>query len=95
VILTKVTPSELFDILDLNKNGVLSRLELHEAAQRMGWYWREAPVLAVLDLFTVAKPMSRDNFIACMNQIKRRVSCLKKLFQADKPNQIKQLLTLQ
>jgi len=69
VILTKVTPSELFDILDINKNGVLSRLELHEAAHRMGWHWREAPVFAVLDLFTVAKPMSRDNFVACMNQI--------------------------
>ncbi|MGB2689306.1 MAG: hypothetical protein WBC36_10005 [Desulfobacterales bacterium] len=69
MILTKVTPSELFDILDQNKNGVLSRLELHEAAQRMGWHWREASVFAVLDLFTVAKPMSRDNFIAYMNQI--------------------------
>ena len=64
-----MTPSELFDILDLNNNGVLSRLELHEAARRMGWHWREAPVFAVLDLFTVAKPMSRDNFIAYMNQI--------------------------
>jgi hypothetical protein len=69
VVLTKVTPSELFDILDLNKNGVLSRSELHEAARRMGWHWREAPVFAVLDLFTVAKPVSRDNFIAYMNQI--------------------------
>lgn len=69
VILNKVTPSELFDILDLNKNGVLSRSELHEAARRMGWHWREAPVFAVLDLFTVAKPVSRDNFIAYMNQI--------------------------
>ena len=69
MILTKVTPSELFDILDLNKNGVLSRLDLHEAARRMGWHWREAPVFAVLDLFAAAKPMSRDNFIAYMNQI--------------------------
>ncbi|MDH4204760.1 MAG: hypothetical protein OEV45_04460 [Desulfobacteraceae bacterium] len=64
-----MTPNELFDILDLNKNGVLSRLELHEAARRMAWHWREAPVFAVLDLFTAAKPMSRDNFIAFMNQI--------------------------
>lgn len=69
VALTKVTPSELFDILDLNKNGVLSRLELHEAARRMGWYWKEAPVFAVLDLFTAAKPITRDNFIDYMNQI--------------------------
>ena len=64
-----MTPSELFDILDLNKNGVLSRSELHEGARRVGWHWREAPVFAVLDLFTVAKPMCRDNFIAYMNQI--------------------------
>ncbi len=64
-----MTPNELFDTLDLNKNGVLSRLELHEAARRMGWHWREAPVFAVLDLFTIAKPMARDNFIAYMNQI--------------------------
>jgi len=64
-----MTPNELFDILDLNKNGVLSRLELHESARRMGWHWREAPVFAVLDLFTVAEPMSRDNFISYMNQI--------------------------
>ncbi len=64
-----MTPNELFDTLDLNKNGVLSRLELHEAARRMGWHWREAPVFAVLDLFTIAKPMARDNFIAYMNQM--------------------------
>ena len=44
-------------------------MELHEAARRMGWHWREAPVFAVLDLFTAAKPMSRDNFIVFINQI--------------------------
>ncbi len=64
-----MTPSELFDILDLNKNGVLSRLELHKAARQLGWHWREAPIFAVLDLFTVKKPMSRDRFIAYVNQI--------------------------
>lgn len=64
-----MTPSELFDILDVDKNGRLSRAQLHEAARRMGWHWREASVFAVLDLFTVAAPMSRDHFIDCMNQI--------------------------
>ena len=48
---------------------MLSRSELHEAARLMGWHWREAPVFAVLDLFTAAKPMSRDNFITFMDQI--------------------------
>jgi len=60
---------ELFNILDLNKNGELSRSELHESAQRMGWHWNEAPVFAVLDLLTVLKPVSRDDFIAYMTQI--------------------------
>jgi len=65
----KVTLSELFNILDLNKNGELSRSELHESAQRMGWHWNEAPVLAVLDLLAVLKPISKNNFIAYMTQI--------------------------
>ena len=60
---------ELFNILDLNKNGELSRSELHESAQRMGWHWNEAPVFAVLDLLTVLKPVSMDDFIAYMTQI--------------------------
>jgi hypothetical protein len=64
-----MTLSELFNRLDIDKNGELSRSELHESARRMGWHWNEAPVLAVLDLFTVLKPISRDNFIAYMTQI--------------------------
>ena len=64
-----MTLSELFNILDLNKNGELSRSELHESAQRMGWHWNEAPVLAVLDLLAVLKPISKNNFIAYMTQI--------------------------
>jgi len=64
-----VTLSELFDRLDLNKNGALARSELHESALRLGWHWREAPVLAVLDLLTIPKPISKDNFIAYMTQI--------------------------
>jgi len=59
----------LFNILDLNKNGELSRSELHESAQRMGWNWNEAPVFAVLDLLTIPKPVSKDDFIAYMTQI--------------------------
>ncbi len=64
-----MTLSELFNILDLKKNGELSRSELHESAQRMGWHWHEAPILAVLDLLAVLKPISKNNFIAYMTQI--------------------------
>ncbi|MBW1752393.1 MAG: hypothetical protein JRJ46_04680 [Deltaproteobacteria bacterium] len=64
-----MTLNELFNTLDLDKDGVLFRSELHESARRMGWHWKEAPVLAVLDLFSVLKPISRNNFIAYMTQI--------------------------
>ncbi len=64
-----VTLREIFNRLDLNKNGKLSRSELHESARRMGWYWNEAPILAVFDLLTVREPISEDNFIAFMAQI--------------------------
>ncbi len=64
-----MTLNELFDILDSNKDGELSRSELHIAAERMGWHWHEAPVLAVLDLLTVLKPLVRSTFIDCMTQI--------------------------
>jgi hypothetical protein len=59
----------LFDILDLDKDGELSRSEIHVAAKRLGWHWHEAPILAVLDLLTIMKPISRSTFIAYMNQI--------------------------
>ena len=35
----------------------------------MGWHWHEAPVLAVIDLFTVRQPISKENFIACLSQM--------------------------
>ena len=59
----------LFDTLDLNKDGELSRSELHDAAQLLGWYWQEAPVLAVFDLLTIDNPISRKTFAGYMTQI--------------------------
>jgi len=64
-----VTLSKLFNTLDIDNNGELSRLELHESAKRLGWHWREAPVLAVLDLLSILKPISKNDFIAYMHQI--------------------------
>ena len=61
--------SELFNMLDHNQDGELSRPELHESALRLGWHWHEAPVLAVLDLFTVLQPISESNFVAYLSQI--------------------------
>ena len=60
----------LFEILDLNNGGVISRSELHRAAKRLGWDWYEAPIFALLDLLTIGKPLSRNQFNAFMQQIK-------------------------
>ncbi len=64
-----MTIDELFDLLDLNKDGELSRSELHRAAKQLEWHWHEAPTLAVLDLLTILKPIPKNTFIAYMNQI--------------------------
>lgn len=61
--------NELFDILDLNRDGELSRSELHVAAKRLGWHWHEAPVFAVLDLLTLLNPIPRSTFNDYMNQM--------------------------
>jgi hypothetical protein len=58
-----------FDQLDLNHDGHVSRSELHAAATRLGWHWSEAPILALLDLLTIRKPISRKQFTAAMQLI--------------------------
>ena len=63
-------PDGLFEILDLNKDGELSRSELHRAAKRLGWHWHEAPVLALFDLLTIFNPIQKNKFLSCIRQIK-------------------------
>ncbi|MFH2001480.1 MAG: hypothetical protein ABIK28_17490 [Planctomycetota bacterium] len=64
-----MTLNDLFMALDLDGDRELSRADLREAATRLGWGWHQAQVFAVLDLFTVLRPMSKDQFIACMDLI--------------------------
>jgi hypothetical protein len=59
----------LFDQLDLNHDGHVSRSELHAAATRLGWHWSEAPILALLDLLTIPKPISHQQFTSILQQI--------------------------
>ena len=58
----------LFEQLDLDNDGELSRAELYEATMRLGWHWREAPFFALLDLFTIQRPISKDEFDRYLNQ---------------------------
>jgi nicotinamidase-related amidase len=59
----------LFEILDLNKDGEITRSELHTAAKRMGWHWYEAPIFALLDLLTIQESIPQSRFNAYMQQI--------------------------
>jgi len=61
--------ASLFEILDLDSDGQVSRTELHTAARQLGWHWREAPLFALLDLLTISEPISENKFTAYMQQI--------------------------
>ena len=61
--------ASLFNRLDLDGDGFLSRRELYDAATAMGLGWYEAPLFALLDLFTIPGPMPRDRFTSCWHAI--------------------------
>ena len=61
--------NKLFETLDLNKDELLSRTELHTAAKRLEWQWPEAPIFALLDLLTVIGPISKSTFVNYMQQV--------------------------
>ncbi len=64
-----MTDDELFDELDLDGDGMLSRQDLHWAACQFGWGWQQAPVFALLDFLTIRAPLAKDAFISCMAQV--------------------------
>jgi nicotinamidase-related amidase len=64
-----VIPDSLFELLDLNHDGKVSRSELHTAAERLGWHWHEAPIFALLDLLTISAPITKKRFTGYLQQI--------------------------
>lgn len=62
---------ELFENLDFDADGELSRADLRQAVRRLEWGWPQAPLYAVLDALTIAEPLSRRRFAACLSQIVR------------------------
>lgn len=61
----------LFDILDIERDGKITRKELHDAARHLGWHWHEAALFAVFDLLTLFGPLSRQMFNDYMDQISK------------------------
>ena len=59
----------LFDELDFDGDGMLTRADIHRAAVHFGWQWQQASILAFLDLITVRAPLDRDSFISCMTKL--------------------------
>ncbi len=60
----------LFEILDVNNDGAISRSDLHLAAKRLGWHWYEAPIFALIDLLTISEPIRKNQFTAYMQQVR-------------------------
>lgn len=54
--------AKLFAKLDLVNDEFLSRSDLNNSAQRLGWSWPEAPLLAALDLLSMSKPIAKIEF---------------------------------
>ena len=52
----------LFDALDVDSDGRLSRENLYQAALKLRWHWHEARLFAVLDRLTIESPLTRDDF---------------------------------
>jgi nicotinamidase-related amidase len=67
----EMTDDELFDALDLDRDGMLSRQELQLVARQFGWEWQQAPIYALLDFLTIRNPLTREAFISCMAQVSR------------------------
>jgi len=62
---------KLFASLDLDKDDFLSRSDLNNSVQSLGWSWQAGPLLAVLDLLSIPKPISRPEFAEIIQQIRR------------------------
>jgi hypothetical protein len=60
---------DLFELLDADGDGWLSRSDLRRAARSLHWHWREAPLYALLDHLTVRNALPRELFARCMADI--------------------------
>ncbi len=60
---------ELFDFLDRDRDGALSREDLFQGATALGWQGPQAHLYALLDFLTLPGPMSRKTFLDCLEEV--------------------------
>ncbi len=60
---------ELFYLLDVDQDEMLTRKDLHQAAQSMPWFRFNSPLFAVLDLLTIGAGLSKNTFKSYLEQI--------------------------
>jgi hypothetical protein len=59
---------DLFNTLDQNRDGNLTREELFHAAVQLGWQGPQAHLYALLDYLILRAPLDREAFVACLNE---------------------------
>jgi len=59
---------QLFDVLDRDRDGKLTRQELFRAARELGWQQPQAHLYALLDFLTIRTYQDREAFVACLVQ---------------------------
>jgi hypothetical protein len=62
---------ELFDALDRDRDGMLTRQELFRVARELGWQQPQAHMYALLDFMCIRTPLEREAFVSCMAEISR------------------------
>lgn len=60
---------ELFDFLDRDRDGALSREDLFQGATALGWQGPQAHLYALLDFLALPGPMSRKTFLDCLEEV--------------------------
>ncbi len=63
----------LFTRLDEDRDGVLTTADLESAAVRLGWYWPEAPVYALLHLAALNQSLTPDRFAVICHKMHQHV----------------------
>lgn len=61
--------AELFDALDQDQDGKLTRENLFHTAVELGWQGPQSHLYALLDYLTIRSPLDKATFVACLEEV--------------------------